>query len=260
VAKGKTRLHSVPIGKNHPVDTVRLNLAGMAAPDKLTLTVWAKDGSARNHWDFWVYPGTPLTDNAQTTGGDDICICDSLDEKAERQLASGGTVLLAAAGKVRLGSDIKQTYLPVFWNTLWLSMRPPHTTGAYIDTQHPLFGFGFPTDSWANLNWWELLNRAQVMDLRELPADYQPPIQPICTWHISSKLGMLIEARVGRGRLLMTTMDITDHLDRRPVARQMRHAILSYMQSPQFQPSLQLGIETIRHFFDGIPEVKLNKN
>ena len=149
-----------------------------------------------------------------------------------------------------LGSDVKQTYLPVFWNTSWFKMRPPHTTGAYIDKDHPLFKYDFPTDSWTNLNWWELVNHAQVMNLMELPATYQPPIQPIDTWHISRKLGMLIEARVLNGRLLMTTMDITNDLDRRPVARQMRHAILSYMQSPDFQPAIMLEPQVIRDFFE----------
>ena len=56
----------------------------------------------------------------------------------------------------------------------------------------------------------------------ELPKDYQPPIQPIDTWHVSRKLGMLIEARVLNGRLLMTTMDIGTDLGHRIVARQMR--------------------------------------
>jgi hypothetical protein len=60
---------------------------------------------------------------------------------------------------------------------------------------------------------------------------------------------MLIEARVGKGRLLMTTMDITNRLDSRPVARQMRKAILSYMQSPDFQPSLTLDLDVVRHLF-----------
>jgi hypothetical protein len=150
---------------------------------------------------------------------------------------------------VTLGSDVVQHYLPVFWNTSWFKMRPPHTTGAYIDKQHPLFKHDFPTDSWSNLNWWELLNRAQVMNLMELPRDYQSPIQPIDTWHVSRKLGMLVEARVGKGRLLMTTMDITSDLSRRHVARQMRTAILGYMESADFKPTLTLTPKVIEHFF-----------
>ena len=66
---------------------------------------------------------------------------------------------------------------------------------------------------------------------------------------MSRKLGMLIEARVGRGRLLMTTMDITNNLAERPVARQMRNAIIDYMQSPDFNPTLTLSVETINDFF-----------
>ena len=87
------------------------------------------------------------------------------------------------------------------------------------------------------------------MNLMELPADYQPPIQPIDTWHVSRKLGMLIEARVLKGKLLMTTMDISNRLDQRIVARQMRSAIISYMQSDDFQPSIKLTPEVVRDFY-----------
>ena len=47
----------------------------------------------------------------------------------------------------------------------------------------------------------------------------------------------------------MTTMDITNNLDTRPVARQMRQAILRYMQSPDFQPTMELSTEQIQHFY-----------
>ena len=236
----------VPVGKNNALGTITFPLDGITKAARLTLIV---NNIARNHWDLWVYPKAlePAASNAPES--QEVFIADSLSDEALRVLSNGGTVLITAAGRVTLGSDVKQTYLPVFWNTSWFKMRPPHTTGAYIDTSHPLFKYDFPTDSWSNLNWWELLNRAQVMNLRELPADYQPPIQPIDTWHVSRKLGMLIEARVLNGRLLMTTMDITTNLDNRLVARQMRHAILSYMQSPDFQPSITLTPDVVSHFF-----------
>jgi hypothetical protein len=56
---------------------------------------------------------------------------------------------------------------------------------------------------------------------------------------------MLVEANVLKGRLLMTTMDITDGLEHRLVARQLRKAILAYMQSDDFKPSITLGPETV---------------
>ena len=128
-------------------------------------------------------------------------------------------------------------------------MRPPHTTGAVIDKDHPLFD-RFVTDDWANLQWWELLNRAQVMNLAAFPDDYQSPVQPIDTWHVSRKLGMIVEAKVNGGKLLMTTMDISSRLDERVVARQMRQAILSYMESDRFQPMMKLAPSIITQLFE----------
>ena len=54
------------------------------------------------------------------------------------------------------------------------------------------------------------------------------------------------------------SLDINSHLDRRVVARQMRQAILSYMQSDDFNPSLTLEPQVITDFFtkDG-PQVSM---
>ena len=233
---------TIALGKNIELKTITQRLAIIGKPSKMTLRV-RLGNQAQNHWNFWVYPNISVMPHKK------IYITDSLDVKAEKILKRGGTVLLTAAGRVTLGSDVKQTYLPVFWNTSWFKMRPPHTTGAYINTSHPLFKYGFPTDDWSNLNWWELLNKAQVMNLMDLPKDYQSPIQPIDTWHVSRKLGMVVEARVMKGKLLMTTMDISSDLEHRIVARQMRKAILDYMQSNDFNPSLVLDVQTIGNFF-----------
>ena len=242
LAEGRLASGVLPVGKNHKLGTVCFPLCSVSEPSKLTLTVRIA-GDYRNHWDFWVYP------EGKEVNSEGVYISDTLDAKTLDVLRSGGKVLLTAAGKVRLGSDVVQHYLPVFWNTSWFKMRPPHTTGAYIDKTHPLFRHGFPTDDWTNLNWWELLNRAQVMNLMELPKSYQSPVQPIDTWHISRKLGMIVEANVLGGKLLMTTMDIDTDLDHRLVARQMRRAVISYMSSDDFQPAITLEPQVIEDFF-----------
>ena len=242
LAEGRLASGVLPVGKNHKLGTVNFPLCSVSEPSKLTLTVRIA-GDNRNHWDFWVYP------EGKEVSSEGVYISDTLDAKTLDVLRSGGKVLLTAAGKVRLGSDVVQHYLPVFWNTSWFKMRPPHTTGAYIDKTHPLFRHGFPTDDWTNLNWWELLNRAQVMNLMELPKSYQSPVQPIDTWHISRKLGMIVEANVLGGKLLMTTMDIDTDLDHRLVARQMRRAVISYMSSDDFQPAVTLEPQVIEDFF-----------
>ena len=83
------------------------------------------------------------------------------------------------------------------------------------------------------------------MDLTTLPKDYLSPIQPIDQPETCRKLGMLVEANVLKGKLLVTTMDITNGLDHRLVARQMRKAILAYMQSDDFKPTITLQPQAV---------------
>lgn len=222
-------------------EDIVVNPHDIEAPAKLTLTLTTSGHS--NHYDLWVYPET------LTTSSEGIHVTDTLDEKAINVLRKGGKVLLTAAGKVRYGNDVRHTFLPVFWNTSWFKMRPPHTTGAYIQADHPVFR-DFPTEDWQNLQWWELVNHAQVMNLSDMPIYYQPIVQPIDTWHVSRKLGMMIEAHVLNGRLLMTTLDISSDLAHRPVARQLRHSILRYMQSKDFDPDTTIPTALITQLFE----------
>lgn len=207
----------------------------------LSITI---NGQWHNHWDFWIYP--EIAEKEQTANA--VHITDTLDSQALKVLENGGKVLVTAAGKVTLGNDIKQHYLPVFWNTSWFKMRPPHTTGLLIDDRHPMLAL-FPTDYHSDLQWWELVNKAQVMQFTDFPADFQPTVQSIDTWFVSRKIGMLFEARVGKGRLVMTTMDLSSDLDTRHAARQMRQSILSYMQSDRFAPAHEIDIARVADLF-----------
>ena len=233
---------TIKYGKNNEIRPISQQLNGIKTPSKLTLKVSVNGNT--NEWDFWVYPA-----KVEIPKTKDIYITDTLDSKAIKILTNGGKVLITAGGKIRYGNDVKQTYLPVFWNTSWFKMRPPHTTGAYIMNNHPIFK-DFTTDSWQNINWWELVNKAQIMNLQEFPEEYQPIYQPIDTWHVSRKLGMIVEANVLKGKLLMITFDINNNLNKRIVARQLRKSILEYMSSNEFKPEITLDIKVIRDLFE----------
>ena len=137
---------------------------------------------------------------------------------------------------------------PVFWNTSRFKMRPPHTTGIWVNNNHPLFK-NFPTEYHSNLQWWELLNNAQVMLFSDFAYEFEPLVQSIDTWFLSRKIGTLFEAHVLNGKLMMTSMDITTDLDNRIVARQMRKAILDYMNSPHFRPVSHVKVQQIEDLF-----------
>ena len=229
---------------------VNVPLASVTKAQKLTLRV--KAGNAgMNHWDFYVYPAQLAPVDGVEKG---IYVAETLDEKAIKTLKKGGKVLLCAAGKVTYGREVKQQWTPVFWNTSWFKMRPPHTTGIYVENEHPVFT-EFPSDYHSDTQWWELVNKAQVMQFTDFPKDFQPLVQSIDTWFISRKIGMLFEANVQIagskkvGKLMMTTMDITSNLDKRLVARQMRHSILQYMMSEKFAPKWNIPVERVADLY-----------
>lgn len=242
LARGQLTTMDIAIGNGQSAGTVDLPLSSIQAPAKLNLEVAIAGTDYVNDWDFWVYPDKVTTD----TG--DIYITQTLDDKTQEVLREGGKVLVLAAGKISYGKEIVQHFTPVFWNTSWFKMRPPHTTGIFLNNYHPLFA-GFPTEYHSNLQWWELLNRAQVMRLTDFPANFRPVISSIDTWFLSRKAGMLFEAKVLNGRLLMTSMDLTSDPDNRIVARQLYASVLQYMQSDRFRPAQTLTVENIRQLY-----------
>lgn len=298
IAYTNIQVGNIPVGPNFDAGIVRFPLSNITKPTKLTLVVTIPGTSARNHWDFWVYPknneipiydlsilnyynklefddltidapvGSPRYDKIckelkqkdysklkykdgnrrKTFFLDDVYITDSLDAQAQKVLKKGGKVLICAAGKVSYGKEVVQQFTPVFWNTSWFKMRPPHTTGILVDEAHSIFDI-FPTDYHSDLQWWELVNKAQVMQFTDFPKDFQPIVQSIDTWFVSRKIGMLFEANVGKGKLVMTSMDITTDLDKRIVARQMRLSILKYMLSDKFNPKWTIDQSLISDLF-----------
>lgn len=230
------------IGNSIPMGSIDFPLTSIKEAQKLTLTISLPGTEAENHWDFWVYPA----EVEEEVGN--VWITDQFDEKAQSILKKGGKVLLTAAGKISYGKDVVQQFTPVFWNTSWFKMRPPHTTGILVENTHSIFDL-FPTDYHSDLQWWELVNKAQVMQFSDFPNDFQPLVQSIDTWFLSRKIGMLFEANVLGGQLVMTTMDITNNLEQRHAARQMRVSILHYMNSEQFHPSFSIDPQRISDLY-----------
>ena len=241
-------IKNIELGNENNMGNIVYDLSPFKISTKLNLEVSIAGTEFINDWDFWVYP---VSDKTLTSNG--IYITDTLDAKAIQELNMGGKVLILAAGKVQYGKDVIQYYQPAFWNTSWFKMRPPHTTGVFISNLHPVFA-DFITENWGNMQWWELINRAQTMLLTDFPKGFRPIVQPIDTWFVNRKLGMLFEANVGKGKLLMTSIDLKNKLDERSVAVQLYKSIVNYMQSDKFHPLQSVPMDNIKDIFEKTAE------
>ncbi|WP_343693062.1 sialate O-acetylesterase [Chitinophaga sp.] len=234
--QGTFPVMQIPLGDNIPLGDLQVPLAYAG---KITLEISLEGTEISNSWSLWVYPA------ALEIAEKGVYICDTLDAAAQKVLQNGGKVLLLAAGKIQRGKEVVQNFTPVFWNTSWFKMRPPHTLGILCNPKHPLFA-AFPTDYYSDYQWWELVNNTQVMDLSDFPATLMPLIQNIDTWFLNRRIGMLVEAKVGKGSLMISSIDLKQE---GIVTRQLRYSLLKYMQSATFDPAIEVKLPVIQELF-----------
>lgn len=245
VAGGNFPSVDVAVSAGNILGRIELSLNELATPARyaLEVSVPTDDGAAVNDWSVWVYPSKPATTTSVT---DLVLVVDDLDDAARKRLESGGVVLLTippdrvapdpAKGPIAIG------FSSIFWNTAWTNGQAPHTLGILCDPEHPALA-GFPTAFHSDWQWWYVMSNAGAMILDDLPGPLRPIVQVIDDWVTNRKLGLVWEARVGNGRLLVTSVDLSGELD--PVRRQLRASLLAYMNGDDFAPQYDVSLETI---------------
>jgi hypothetical protein len=51
---------------------------------------------------------------------------------------------------------------------------------------------------------------------------------------------------VGKGRLLVSSIDFEKNVDQRPAARQMKYSLLKYIAGDDFQPKVEVDVDALR--------------
>jgi hypothetical protein len=238
-AGGTFAVQALPLGKNLPLGKVSLDLSQLPAPQQYLLDVWVSTNSAarqfppqgRNNWNFWLYPAQ-ISDTVPAN----VSVTTSFDEAAQ-SLAQGKNVLFMPRNADLDWSGPPLARLPIFWNALmgptWSRML-----GLWCNTNSPALT-GFPSDAYCDWQWTELLRNTRAINLDRLPAALQPIVSAIDDWNRNYKLGLIFEAKVGAGKLLVCAADLNSNPS--PVARQLRRSLLDYMAGERFQPRVALS-------------------
>ncbi|MGJ7031672.1 glycoside hydrolase family 2 TIM barrel-domain containing protein [Niabella hirudinis] len=237
---------TVTSGSLQQLGDVSFPLDKITTAQKLTITVLAKGTPYQNSWNIWVYPAIKELYT-------DILIADTLDAATSAALQAGKKILLLT-GALQKARPLR--FPTPFWNTQ-LFPDQPSGCGILCNPAHPAFK-DFPTDFYSNWQWWELLHARTAsysrppasakrsVVLNKLPQNYKPLVQVIDDpWH-GNKLGVVFELKIGSGKLLVCTLDISSNLSERIVARQLRYSLLNYMSSTAFSPVQELTAEEVR--------------
>jgi hypothetical protein len=238
IASGKTRPTAVSRGQVATLGEIRTALVAVGRAARLRLEARLEGAPAGNWWHIWVYPKT-----AGVAGSGDMYVTSAFDAVARRKLEQGGKVLLLWPGNRAGASTIPTRFLPVFWSLTWFP-KQPGTLGILCDPSHPALA-SFPTDFHSNYQWHELTQDAPAFVLDDTPAEFRPLVQVIDDCHRNHRLGAVFEAKVGRGKLLVSAFDLTRNLDKRPVARQLLSSLIEYVCGSNFEPQVRLETGTL---------------
>jgi hypothetical protein len=266
VASGEWDARDIPIGKNIPLGKVSADLSKLAAPGQYKLVVSVGDnvrslkssetkmsepphlGSyniIENDWNFWLYPAKV---DANTPS--DVLMTRTWSEAATR-LATGGKVLfMPGAGDLDPAKCPPMKNVPVFWN-IQMTVRPPANTrpkfdamlGLLCDTKHPALA-EFPTEVNCDWQWTQLVNNVRSVNLSKAPVSLRPIVSAIDDWNRNWKLGVIFEANVGPGRLLVSAINLDNERGGSEL-QQLRRSLLDYMAGEKFKPTATLTPEQI---------------
>ncbi|MBE9517931.1 MAG: beta-galactosidase, partial [Bacteroidetes bacterium] len=210
---------------------IQVPLDPILYPVQLTLEVSVNQHS--NHWDFWVYPEVKVPIDKG-----DIHITDVLDQAAIEVLNNGGKVLWALPQNslaATAGGDIAVGFSSIFWNTAWTSGQAPHTLGILCNPEHAALA-AFPTEYHSNWQWWDAMHHGQAIILNGFENKIEPIVRVIDDWFENRSLGLIFEARVGDGKIIVSGADLLTNHENRLEAKQLLYSLENYMASHQFEP------------------------
>ena len=228
----------IKAGTAHDIRKITVVLPDIKEAEKLDISVALKgsEESFRNTVSVWVYP-----EKKEDTEG--ISIFKSLTDEALSVLEAGGKVLLEpVSDKEHMPGGIRGQFTTDFWSVGTFPQQEGGM-GLLIDDTHPVFR-DFPTSFYTERQWWLMAGQC-AMRLKDESMRKGIIVRQMDSYAELRTMAMLFEARVGKGRLMISSMGL-DTLPDRPEVTALRNSMIRYMKSPDFEPGLKVTPEDIR--------------
>jgi hypothetical protein len=247
LASGESSAMEIPTGAVTEVDLFSVDLGSIKQAQKLTVTLALKGTPYRNSYDIWVYPA-----KVKPVAPKRVTVARRFSRKVQAELAAGKRVVLLPKPE-SLKHSVAMAFQSGFWSPMFrnrpgrlspLGVETPGTQGILCDPAHPLFE-GFPTEFHTNWQWWQLVKHSRAMIMDDTPQALRPIVQVIDGFDRNHKLGLISEVKVGKGRLLICSIDLPG-LQEHPEARQLLSSLYRYAGSTAFDPQHALEPKAIR--------------
>lgn len=234
LGKGKTPAAALAFGHNGGLGKISFPLQQVTNASKLEVCL-SLDGTAyRNRWNVWVYPSS-----VDTKWGD-VKYTRSYDE-AMALLKKGEKVLFNPDWRTLQGIEGK--FVPVFWSPVHFPNQAG-TMGVLCNPTHPALS-EFPTEYYSDYQWWDAMSHSGAIEVARIDKNLQPIVRVIDDWFTNRPLALLFEAKVGKGKLLVSGIDFWQDMDKRTEARQLLYSLKKYMCGNRFNPSSEVDAKDL---------------
>lgn len=230
-------------------------------PTKATLTLKLSGTTIQNQYELYLYPNVPnhnyLTACQQLRDENEVIITkDNIQLYLTTDLLRG-IKLLKQKKRVlfipKTMNGIPGTFCTDFWcypmfRSISESMNRPvpiGTLGCTIDNQHKAFS-EFPCDTYTTPDLYHLITHSTGSILDGI--NIKPIIQIIDNFERNHKLGLLYEASVDEGKLLVCTSKLYELLEHAEI-RQFTMSIINYALSDDFQPEAKVSSVDLINLF-----------
>ena len=213
-------------------------------PTKLLFTLNIEGTEARNSYELWIYPKKALEKKG-------VIIAKDLNQEVVKVLEKGGKVLWMPtdnATPYTVGGLFQTDY----WNyrmfkTICENNKKkvsPGTLGILTNPEHPIFK-GFPTEMHTNWQWFPIIKESHPLVLDNFAKDYRPVVQVIDNIERNHKLGLVMEWKVGAGKLLVCMSDL-EKAAQYPEGKAFYQSVIDYMRSADFNPFSEITVDELK--------------
>lgn len=216
----------------------------------------------RNTYDLWIY----TTEKNLDIYKKGVVITSDLTDEIAKKLEKGAKVLwmpttsknfVASADTIsQAGNATPYTVGGLFQTDYWnyrmfkticennKKTVSPGTLGILTNPKHPIF-CDFPTEMHTNWQWFPVIKESHPLVLDNFAKGVKPIVQVIDNIERNHKLGLVMEWKVGAGKLLVCMSDL-EKASEYPEGRAFYESVLSYMRSPEFAPQSEITIANLR--------------
>jgi hypothetical protein len=101
-------------------------------------------------------------------------------------------------------------------------------------------------NSTGNYQWQDAISHSNAIYLGEVSPTIKPVVRVIDDWVTARPLALIFECNVGKGKLLVSGIDLLSEQEKRPEARQLMYSLKKYMAGNEFKPAENISIEKVK--------------